>query len=355
MIGLQVYRDVAATNFEATITSLARDTWQRTALGVLGDDQATCKLVADKAMLRAAFDSWLGYWVREYEAGLLECPAFTGQIFSMRLYLHGRIYLVSLADVFNEVVVAYVTTSGGAKSYVTDSDAASVARYGSRALIIDLDAPTTLTTANNKAADVVAELGTPRPRLVGFYDEMAGDALEMTVLGSGHLLEAAYLHDPSAVGNESLDEAVSRVAGEMGGLFDAGVVGVNTRGYLVKAISYTSLWDRLADVLDAGAPSWRLGCYGTPALDYYQLDADDPMYRIDFHERGRVFYDRMGRVIPEALVKPGQYARVPDVEMDLPTTILIDGLTFSEAGGVQFSPELEDRLALIAFELGVKV
>jgi hypothetical protein len=350
MISLCIYPDLA-TPQTANITDYAI-AYKRAAKAQMGDEQATLSLLAAPGQLRAWFESWLGYWLREYESGLPDLTAYTGQIQTMRLFVSGRVYVATLENTWNDIIVAYTTTVGGSVAYKTAANAASIARYGRRTLLFQLDAATGATTAQAVADDMAEALATPQPYLAGFYDPASGSVgLEISALGAAHLLDVTYMTSTTA-GNNTLDDEIVRILAEGDAPLRAGSIAVNDSEILKATDGYISLSDRLGDVIALSGPNWYAGCYATVALDYYQADPTAPLYFLDIDARhGPRFYNATTRMpVPDALVRPGQYARVPETDIDLPTSLLIESVTYTP-NGLQFTSAINDRLAVLAFNL----
>lgn len=352
MITLSIYRDVDQSNHIINMSITPEMRYRRTAKGLFGDDQASFTMQGGAAYLRDVFSNWLGCWMFERENGASALTGFMGQIHTMRLYVMGRIYAVSLGDIFNQVVVGYATSWGGAVSYATATNTASQSQYGTRFLRVDLEAPTTGTSAATTASDIADDLGSVRPYLVGFYPRGDGNKLEITAMGTAHVLEAEYHHQITSadilVNNEiryALNNSDIVELGDEGGYITAKI---NSQVY------YTSIWRRLEQCFSGLARNFRGGCWGSRMFDYYQLDRDNPRYYLSVNQHGeRVFYENNGgSIVPDSMVRAGNYVRLADLGLGgLPDTILLDSLTFSP-DGLQFSAALEDRLAMMEAELG---
>lgn len=350
-IVLNIFREHTRTTHLADVDVTPEMGYQRTAQGMFGDDQANFTIYGGAAWLRDLSANWLGGWLFERDGGAEALTGFVGQIHTMRLYVYGRVYAVSLGDLFNRVTVGYTTSWGGSVSYQSADNTGSQDTYGLRFLRADATAPTASASAAALAAELAADLGSPRPYLADVYPPEQGNRLEITVLGSAHVLEAEYINTASS-GTYDVATAI-RAVFLQSAVIDEGDGEATLSRDIANAVYYTSLWDRLQQCFNLLGKTWRGGCYGRPVFDYYQLDQDAPRYYLEIDEDGRrTFYDTEGgSIVPDSMVRPGQYVKMPDIGLGgLPDTILLDGLTYS-LDGLRFSTALEDRLAVLAGEL----
>lgn len=343
-VSIHVGDDQSAS--DENITKYIRDSYKRSAKMMLGDEKATMRLVKPEVYLRDRFERWLGWWLRE--SLMDEETAFIGQIQKLRLFMHGRVYLSSLDNVRNQIIVAYKNTSGGSTKHYEINDTTSQAAYEVRSLILEIEAPMLDATAQDIADDTLAAMKDPEPRLVGFYNPVDGNRLDVEVAGAGQLLKT-QAYEETGTGSVDISDDISNVLTESDTIAEGNIT-ANTREIEQEA-EWSYLWDRFGDLLKASGPTWLAGCYGSVSFDYYQLDASDVAYYIDF-SRGRQFFDyNNGTRIPDALVRPGQYAQVNQLGLGLPSVVLIDSVEWSFTDGLQFGLTTADRLAQIEFEI----
>lgn len=77
--------------------------------------------------------------------------------------IDGTTTTISLADMANQIVVRYKDTAGAQVSGTPVTDAASIARYGTKTRLINF-ATTTPTAATNRAGVVLKQIGNPRSK-----------------------------------------------------------------------------------------------------------------------------------------------------------------------------------------------
>ncbi|HIP73390.1 MAG TPA: hypothetical protein EYH05_18575 [Anaerolineae bacterium] len=356
---LRIFKDIEATQFVKDVTELGRQTYRRTAKGIMGDDTATFTITGPEIVLRSWFETWLGYWFREYVRGIPELSAFTGQIYTMRLFANGRIYRVSLNDVVNKIIVQYTTSSGGSTQVAISPDTSdsdrSKEKYGRREQILNISSAIDSSTATAIATSTVDKLNWPIQEISGFS---SGSKLMVTVVGTYTVYSAVRLvrfNPPGTLRNVSDDIKETVIDRTDLTTYD---IATNTNQVLDESPDYPKFetnGDRFRDDMRISGSDWRAGCYGEPLFRYYQLNREQPKYRMEIDKGNRVFYDNSTNVyIPNALVKPGQYVQVAEVSLGLPTVFLLDGLTYS-TDGLQFSLVAEDRLAIIEQDLQGKI
>lgn len=319
--------------------------YQRQANGQQGDISATLTVETKVSRLRTLFAQILGYWLLEHD---LTERTFTGQVNVLRLYIEGRIYLYTLANTYNDIVVQYETTAGGGALTINVSDSTSQTRWGKRSLLYELDTPLPTADATNLANELLATLKDPAaPEMMGLYDAAAGNRMEVQVVGCGTLAGLALM-TPVTAAYQNVDVAVAAVATAVD-VWSAGDIASNTR-QVETVTAYMTAQERLDNLLAVAGPQWRAGCYGSPALDFFELDITDPTYSIEFRRGEARFLDTTQGKVSEAQVKPGRYAYLSE-EPGLPNVLLIDSVTYDLHAGLTFGVLLQDRLAALAFEL----
>ena len=316
-----------------------------------GDYGASFKYIDSGAHLVTLFNRWCGAYFAEHLAGDSRKTTFVGQIYTLRLYLNGRIYLNTLSDVINDVVISYRTQSGGTELTATASNTVSQTRYGLQATIQRQNAFLPTATATILATNIVQQLDTPDGRLIGFYPALQGNFLEVTIRGGFRLLERE-LFNATTKATVNISTLITNVV-NASSIVSTGSIATNSQQAEQQTNGYTMTQQRLSDLLTASGANWRLGAFGKLKIDYYQLDKNNPRYRLSFNDQKRQFWQHdNNRPIPDALVKPGQYVTVPPLP-GLPSVMLLDQLTF-DGFHIQFTSGIEDRLAAIQAQLSSK-
>lgn len=344
---LKIYKDINQAQYVADVTDSMAN-YQRQTNGIQGDFSATTRLQRNGSILTDYFNHWLGYWLIEYLDGSPQAVAFAGQVYALRLFLNGRVYLNTLDDVVNDVVVIY-NTSGGGPFVATATNALSTGQYGVQASIEQISIEIDNTTASNMANDFVADFAQPEGRLIGFYDRSQGNYLEIVTRGSGRILERELM---VVIGASLLDD-ISTLIGQAVGFsqtIQVLSIATNINRQVETITDYTTIWSRLSALIKISGTDWR-GQVIAGKFKYYQIDKAQPRYRLTFDDGKPQFWiDLDNRRVPDQLVEPGHYVRVPGVS-GLPDTILMDNITLNGQTGLQFTPAFQDRLSLIRARL----
>lgn len=325
------------------IYDLIWPSYRRQSVAMGGDFTASFQFFADDITLERWRDDYLGAHFVEYYGTQ---AAFMGIINTFRLTYNGQMQIVSLDDVYNNIAVRYQASSSGTPgitAFATDAD--SIARYGTKTLVVPISGYVNALRAAEYRDVLLARLAWPRvfTQEVSWRSGSRG-MIQIDVKGYVNTLNwQMYLSTTKTASNAST--VVSNVLSGAD-FVTSGTITTNTSQEVPEA-DYVSKWAlirRIAEHGDSSGNTWLAGCYQGRALDYWQPDLTTITYRYsakDFRtERRRVIYDANGAEVPEALVQPGRLIFAQDLLPGVPlATTLLDDPRVVFIGSIDFSRE----------------
>lgn len=335
---------LGSATLEENLYRLIWPTYRRQSLAMGGDFTAAFQFSADDTVLERWRDNYLGAHFVEYYGTTV---AYMGLFNTFRLTYNGQMQVVSLDDVYNDIAVRYQASSSatpGLTSFATDAD--SIARFGTKTLVVPIDGYVNALRAAEYRDVLLARLAWPRvfTQEVNWQGNNRG-VLQVDVKGYVNTLNwQMYLSTTKTASNAST--VVSNVLS--GADFVAsGTITTNTSQEVPEA-DYVPKWDlirRVTEHGDASGNTWLAGCYQGKALDYWQPDLTTITYRYNAkafrQERRRLIYDANGAEVPEALIQPGRLIFAQDLLpgvplasnlLDDPRVIFIGALDFNKDG-----------------------
>ena len=239
-----------------------------------GDVTATFSFTARMPEIERWFDAYLGWEFTEYMYGE---PTFSGYIASVRMSYRGDVLVKSLDTMANAIAINYEDTNGDQQQSSFSTNAASIARYGRKELIIE--SPDRLTSGNitTQLAEELGRLAFPRSRIsdmavfgaeIPFNDV---PVVEVTVLGWGSTLN--WLHYTNAgTGTAAISTIVSTMLTDYDGagtdvdFVTAGNIETTSEVAPVES-SDRPILDRVLSLSDI--EDWVAGCFGSRKLDFF--------------------------------------------------------------------------------------
>ena len=186
------------------ITKRVKDTWQRSKVWTLGDDQGQFSLTGSLAELRKLYDTWLTYDVVEMTAGGI--VTWNGYIAMMVLQWGFMPRSIDYSTVANKVIS---TVGDGIGTYTAAATSAkSIAAYGLRIVYLQPGVET-LAAANAERDDYLLKNAWPNEEPSG------GDAsslkeprLDVFVMGYKSTLNNLYADDPAIIPEDGISDAL---------------------------------------------------------------------------------------------------------------------------------------------------
>lgn len=325
------------------ITWACWPSYRRQSLAMGGDHIATFTFSAADDILERWFDDYLACHFEESFAGV---TTFVGLIWSMRLSYNGVVLTKSLDNLANSVRVTYQTGSAGSATTTTAvTDAASIARYGTKEHLAQAGTYITSTMAGYYAANLLATLKQIRAtmeeaRLTG---ATTPGTLQVEVRGYSHTLNWRTRTDAStsaAAASTAVSAAISTAS-----YVTAGSISSNT-ATVSEECTNQPVWDRIKAIAELGGNGsrWLAGCYQGRALRYAAADESTIAYEQEMRSQRRLtFIPGSGELIPAALVQPGGVMFVRDLMpgrpqaatlLDDPRSLFIEMVEYSQAGAV---------------------
>lgn len=258
------------------------------------------------------FDHLGALFVESYDGRV----TFKGLINSMRLSYRGDVHTITLDGMANKIACWYSPGQGQPATLTSFySDAESIARYGTKTLILSPRGYLSASAAAQRAQAKLAQVAWPRsiPGDLGPYDGGRGQ-LEVEIIGLARTLD----WDPYNSTDTGTENASTAVTNTLSGaeFVSAGTIESNTTQVAIAA-EYQGRWERIEDIAendDSGEDErWLAGCYASDELDYYQSDETAVTYWRSMKNRERITYDEDGTTtVPAPLVEPGKILYIQD-------------------------------------------
>ncbi|MCL4867786.1 MAG: hypothetical protein KJ063_02360 [Anaerolineae bacterium] len=328
---------------ENQLAPLIWPTYRRQSVAMGGDFAASFQFAADDVTLERWRDEYLAAHFVEYFGPQV---SFAGLVHTLRLTYNGQFQMVTLDHVYNKIAVRYKTDSSAAEtttSFATHT--ASIARYGTRQIIVRASEYMTDPRAAQYRSVLLNLLATPRVLTTEVAWRGGPGVLQVDVHGYIRTLDWQLYVSASKGSANASAEVTNALTGA--DYVTAGSITTNT-AQEVQEGDYIPAWQRIRKIAehgDASGNAWLAGCYQGRALNYWQPDEDNIAYRYNSKARRpelrRVIYDANGAEVPGALVLPGRVifsqdmmAGVPTASplLDDPRAMLIDAIDFSRAG-----------------------
>lgn len=316
---INLYDKPALSNsLVANIDELAWPSYQRETLAMGGHWGAGFTLGAgndpvDDHILESWFTNNLGNAIVESYGGIV---TFKGIINSMRLAYRGDVLAISLDDMANSIAVQY--TKGKGHPQTTSpfyTDAASVATYGAKSLIIRAKTPLSDSAAQQLAQAKLAQLAWPRayPDDLGSFNGGRGQ-LDVEVIGIVRTMDWVVNYNTSTT-TDTLDDAIAHLV-DLAQFVELGELEANATT-ISRESDNEFLWKRLETIVtldDNGMDAqWIAGIYADNKLDYKQVDETTITYFRDMKKQQRILTDASGGLVPAPFVQPGVVAFTRDI------------------------------------------
>lgn len=248
--------------------------------------------------------------------------------------IDGTTTTISLADMANQIVVRYKDTAGAQVSGTPVTDAASIARYGTKTRLINF-ATTTPTAATNRAGVVLKQIGSPRSkqkRSAGSGNPSTGYKVTLVCRGwwdtLAWLLTASISTSTAVTSAQALALIIAYNA--INGFFSTDSTNIVATGVSdAETIEDdTTYQDAIATKLASGDSSLQrvvFGCYegrritirpwayASPSTYTYVQRGGDPTVR-----------DAYGSVVPIWDVRPDAIVLLPDHTLPASTSTALD-------------------------------
>lgn len=258
---LALYTDVqSGAAWVGYLTGVATG-WTRTKRLNGGWWQGDFRLYLPDDRLMRWYYNYLGYLVQEKEGG---ATTWMGYIAEMNLSYHGDTGRRSLDDVYNSVEPVFLDSanSGAQTTGSAVTNAASTARYGTRAYKLDLtDGPQITSTAAGQAATTFLNRSAWPKEITGGVATETGDAeisyLDVTVRGYVDTINWTY------VSGTTLDASTGNISAYVSDIFTNdgdqlckfGAVDTNTLQVKRTLANPTRCWDAIMDAVSLGDAS----------------------------------------------------------------------------------------------------
>jgi len=310
----------------------------------------------DVVALCDAFQTWLGYYVRERTGGKV---TWEGLVYELELTIGQASRRRSLNDMANAVTCTY--QSGGVVATTAYStQAQSIARFGRKEEMLLLD-NYPLATAEAYRSSFLAERSWPWPRPLGLG---ARGKAQLNLLACGYVYTANWMFVEEGDGtDDDVDDWMAQLVGTTTGLssnhggstagagdcqfLKVGSMGTNTLQVTKSAVSPVRAWDvmsELAQLGDADGDAWRVWV-GPGQLVYYWEQDLTPRYFM----RDGVLYDTPGArdAVNPWSVRPGVVRDMdyparqirPQLLLSDARDALIEEVEVDEAGNITLRPE----------------
>lgn len=333
---------------EPNLLPIIWDTYRRQSVAMGGDFAASFQFSADDVTLERWRDNYLGAHFVEYFGTI---TAFMGYINTLRLTYNGQLQVVSLDEVFNNIAVRYQTDSSAAAALTAfATHSASIARYGTKTLVVSVNGYMSSTRAGQYRDVLLNRLALPRVFTQEVNWAQQQPTLQVDVKGYVNTLNWQSFVNTSKLGQNASVAITNALSGA--DFVTSGSITTNTAQEVVEADN-EPVWDRIRRITehgDASGNTWLAGCYQGRALNYWQPSLSTITYRYNAkafrQERRRVIYDANGAEIPEALIQPGYLIFSQDLLPGVPlASTLLDDPRVIFIGAIDFS---KDGLALRA-------
>lgn len=302
------------------ITWACWPTYRRIALADGGDFEAGWTFTADDTILEKWFDTYLAtHFIESYKG----VDAFIGRVERMVLSYNNKVLTRDIGEVYNSIRVRYQTDSAASKAVTAAStDSASIARYGTRELLVEADVYLSSTSAGVYADNLLARLKEPRIHsdTVKVVNDRQPGQLQVTARGYVQTLMAQLHNSASTSDDDADDEIQDALSGA--DFISAGTIDANTLQVKEEA-DYIPVWTRIRNIAalgDSSGNEWQAGCYASRQLDYQQRDTTTVVYYIEQKQNRRlaVVLDANGFEVPPPLVRPGVMALSLDIMPGVP-------------------------------------
>lgn len=326
------------------IFSLIWPTYRRQSVAMGGDFAASFQFSADDITLERWRDNYLGAHFVEYYGTQ---TAFMGILNTQRLTYNGQLQITTLDELYNNIAVRYQAGSSATPGLTAfASNSASIARYGTRTLIVPIDGYVNATRAAEYRDTLLNRLAYPRvyTQEVNWTGENRG-ILQVDVKGYVTTLDWQMYQSTAKVAANASTVVSNVLSGA--DFVTSGTITTNTSQEMPEA-DYVPKWEmirRIAEHGDSSGDTWLAGCYQGRALDYWQPDLTTITYRYNAKawrkELRRVIYDANNAEVPEAMVLPGRLIFAQDImpgvplasdPLDDPRVVFIGAVDFSREG-----------------------
>lgn len=293
-------------------------TYKRTSRAMGGDWAASFTVGAgddpvDDYILETWYSNYLGCKFEERFGGE---RTFVGLITGMRLSYRGDVHSISLDDMANNVACWYTPGPGQPRRLTSFfSDATSIAKYGTKTLLINSKGHLSQSAAEQRAEAKLAQLANPRSVAgdMGPFDGKRGQ-LQINIIGLARTMDWTLYNSTSTAFDDADDQIATILAGV--DFVSAGTLETNTTQVPIGA-EYRPSWRLIEDIAqndDSGTSErWLAGCYASDELDYYEVDESVVKYYRDMKRGQRIIVDYAGADVPAPLVQPGGIAFTRDI------------------------------------------
>ena len=301
-----------------TVGAYMWPTYKRTSRAMGGDWAASFTVGAgedpvDDYILETWYSNYLGCKFEERYAGQL---TFVGLITGMRLSYRGDEHSTSLNDMSNNVACWYTPGPGQPRRLTSFfSDATSIAKYGTKTLILNSKGHLSQSAAEQRAEAKLAQLATPRSIAgdMGPFNGKRGQ-LQISIIGLARTMDWT-LYNSTSTAEDDADAQISTILSGVD-FVSEGTLEANSTQVPVGA-DYRPSWKLIEDIAqndDSGASErWLVGCYASDALDYFEVDESVVKYYRDMKRGQRVIVDYSGADVPAPLVQPGGIVFTRDI------------------------------------------
>lgn len=325
--------DLTGTAFIAALPREA--TWRHSIRRNGGFWQASGEWTGDQGPLCNAFQTWLGYCVRERSGGQ---QTWEGLVYELELVIGGERRRRTLDLVRNAVLTTYQDAGVVAETaYATQAQ--SITRYGRQEERLMLD-NYPLATAEDYRDSFLKERAWPWPRPVGM--EKPGE-VKLTLRACGYVFTANWMFVEEGDGTaDDLDDWLQEIVGTATGLsanhggavagagdcqfLTVGSVSANTLQVNKASSSPVRAWDvlqELAALGDASGNAWSVWV-DLGQLVHYQMVTTTPRYFL----RGGALYDSPGT---RNAVNPWTVRPAVVRNMDYPLRVVETGSLLADA------------------------
>jgi len=349
--------------FIDTVTQYCWPSYRRISLAMGGDAQATFRFSADDSTMQHWFSEYLGaHFVESF--GTVD--VFHGYIHTLYLSTNGITIRTTLDNVYNNIAVQYRTGSASSETLTAfASDTDSIAKYGTRTLIYNLnDTYVSATTADSVRDDLLENMAWPTvtPESIQVGDYGGRSVLSVTVRGYAETLNGKLLKDTSTSLVNASDAITTAVSGA--DFVSAGEISTNTT-QVSSEVDYVPAWQRIKQIAELrGGGVWLAGCYQGRELDYFQADINSIRYYVDLRsrQRGQSIYNEAGDITALPLIKPGYMAFVRDVLIARqqsnpiyrdPRSLFVESVQYSQDGVLLKSLDANGVMQSVAIQLSL--
>ncbi len=200
---------------------------------------------------RHIFQEWFNNRLFSVVKQVMGNTLFEGVVWMLDMTLDGITYRRDYGEMYNAIRVDYVKENGNAGSTTFKTDAASIAKYGRRELIVYMR-NATATLADNQAQTVLSETADAWPRPINI-DGRQDDRLEVFVAGK------VFTGNNKFVGTTTLDNATGNLSALISDIItndmeflSPGSIDTNTIQYKRALTRPIRAWDYLSELTDIG-------------------------------------------------------------------------------------------------------